>query len=195
MQPLPDCIKDDFFKFLNGEEPISNFEQWVYETNDLEKALGNEDYLHLISLDFSKRGSKYEIDDILRRYINLGEYETWKLKNHLLAFINKKENPLQVLSKFYALYCDGHYFLDRLGLEYGLSARVPPSQCRVEFWEELSSEEQRELIDFLLPGAMREAQRVLYWLETDKIAITNEQDELGHYLYVDRRTEEERQTV
>lgn len=191
MQPLPNLIKNKFFRFLNGEESINDFEQWVYGTDSLERLLGNEDYLYLISLDFSKRDSKYEIEEILRRYINLGEYETWKLKNLLVSFIKKEEHPLQILCEFYKLYCHGHYFLESLGLEYGLSAKVPPGHEHSSgSWKELSDEEQSELIDSLVPGAMREAQKVLSWLEEDKIVITGEQDELGYWLSVDRRAEE-----
>ena len=195
MQPLPDYIKDKFFKFLNGEENISDFEQWVYETHALEKAVGSSDYLPLISLNFSKRDSKYDVDEILRRCISCSEYEKWQLKNLLLAFKDKTGNPQQLLSKFYELYCDGYHFLDSLGLRCGFSARVLPNQYSSESWEELSSKEQSKLIDSLVPGAMREAQKVLTWLEEEKIVITNEQDKLGHYLFIDKRTEEEKQPI
>ncbi len=196
MQLLPDYIRSRFFKVLHGEEPSWDFEQWVYATNDLEKILSDEDYLNLISLDFSKQSSKYEIDKILRRYFALGEYETWKLRKLLTMVINKKGNLPQALSEFYKLYCgDGYCFLESLGLAYGLAVRVPPSGYSSNCWEELSHEEQSKLINSLLLGAIDEAQKVLSWLDEDKIVITSEQDELGHYLYIDRRTEEEKKPI
>lgn len=195
MQLLPDYIRSKFFKVLHGEEPTNDFEQWVYATNELGKMLSDEDYLNLISLDFSKQSSKYEIDKILRRYFALCEYETWKLRKLLIMVINKKGNLPQALSEFYELYCDGYCFLESLGLAYGLAVRVSPSGYSSDYWEELSHEEQSKLINSLLPGAIDEAQKVLSWLDENKIVITSEQDELGHYLYIDRRTEEEKKPI
>jgi hypothetical protein len=57
MKPLPDHLKIKFFKLLYGEESVNTFEQWVYETDDLENQLTNDDYLNLISLDFSEQNS------------------------------------------------------------------------------------------------------------------------------------------
>lgn len=37
-------------------------------------------------------------------------------------------------------------------------------------------------------------EQVIYWLETKKIILTGEQDEIGHYEYEDLRTEEEKKS-
>lgn len=195
MRFLPEDIKCIFYKFLDGEESLSNFEQWVYATNDLEKILNDADYLKLISLDFSKQDAKYELDKLLKSYIDISEYETWKLRKLLNMFLDKKENLAQLLSQFYELYCDGYYFLDILGLGYGLLIQVPPSKYSSEVWEGLSNYQKTELLESLLPEAMNEAQKVLSWLDTNKIVITNEQNYLGYCSYIDRRSESEKKPI
>jgi hypothetical protein len=190
MQLLAADIKHKFFEFLNGQESISNFENWVYETSTLEAALGAENYFDLISFDFAKRDSKSEIDRILRRHIDLSEYNTWKLKQLLIAFIDQIGNPQAILFEFYDLYCHGYDFLDSLGLGYGLSAKVSPSQYHQWEWEYLSSEQQIQLIDSLFPGAKIEAQKVLDWLDTETIVLTS--DRYNRLSFIDRRTEAEK---
>lgn len=186
---LPNDLKIKLFKFLDSEECIAIFEQCVYATNDLENSLTSDDYLKLISLDFSKRSSKYEADKILKRYIDAGEYETWKLRKLLIGVLKREENLPIVLSQFYELYCNGYHFLAGLGLECGLSIRVPPIHYSSDCWHDLSHEEQHQLLSSLLSQTIAEAQTVLSWLDEGKIVITNEQSESGAYLYFDRRSD------
>lgn len=138
MNLLPNDIKIKFFRLISGEEPINEFEQWVYITDALEEILGYEDYLNLISLNFLKQSSRYELIKILERHINAGEYETWKLRKLLNLFTSKQGDLPFMLGEFYRLYCDGFYFLDTLGLGYGLAIIVPPLEYSSEYWQELT---------------------------------------------------------
>jgi hypothetical protein len=191
MQDLPEEIKIQFYKFLNGEEPIQAFEQWVYATRTLEELLDGESYFALISLDFSKSGSCHELIKLLEQTIDAGEYETWKLKRLLNQFLSQEGNLPTMLGEFYELYCNGFYFLDTLGFGCGLTLVVPPNHYSSDTWDELTSEEKESLLGSVLPGALEEAEKVLNWLDQGKIVITKEQDGMGRYLYLDRRTEAE----
>jgi hypothetical protein len=166
-----------------GTTPVETFEQWVYTTPELESVLRQDDYLNLIALDFSRQSSQYEATKVLRRYIQAGEYETWKLKTLLLALINQEQDPRHLLYTFYELYCNGYSFLDGLGLGYGLALVVPPGAYRADSWDELNKEDQQRLLHSLLPEAIAEARTVLNWLDDGSIVITNEQDEFGQYMY------------
>lgn len=192
MEQLSEDIKIKFFRFISGEESTSGFEQWVYDTNALEEILGDEDYFNLISLDFARRSSRYELIKILERHINAGEYETWKLRRLLTLFLSQEGDLPLMLCEFYELYCDGFYFLDTLGLGYGLAIRVPPHGYSSEYWQELNNEEKNRLLGSILPDAVDEARKVLTWLDEGKIVMIDEQDELGHYLYIDKRSENEK---
>lgn len=193
LNSLSEDIKVKFFRFINGEELISEFEQWVYDTNALEEILGGEDYFNLISLDFTKRGSQYELIKILERHIDAGEYETWKLRKLLTLFLSQEGDLPLMLCEFYELYCDGFHFLETLGLNYGLAILVPPHGYSSESWQALTDEEQKRLLDSILPDAISEARKVLTWLDQGKIVIIDKQGDFGKYLYVDKRTEKEKE--
>lgn len=192
MKFLPAHIKTEVFEFLNREMPLEEFEQWVYATKDIEEVFSREDYVELLSVDYSKISNRFDVVKLVTRYIDEGEYETWKLKKLLYAVINDDADLQQVFIDFYDLYCDGYRFLDNLGLGYGLFVVVPPSEYSSDSWEKLSEQEQKRLLASFFPGALNEVKRVLSWLNDGKIVILNEQDGPGHFKYLDHRSEEEK---
>jgi hypothetical protein len=188
MSQLPEDIKIEFFNFRDDRSALDRFEQWIYATDILEEILGAEDYLNLISLDFTNRSTRHDLIKIIDRYIHLGEYQRWKLSELLHRFISLDGDLRSSLWEFYELYCDGFYFLDVLGLEYGLTL----IDYGEENWQNSTIEQRERLLANLLPGALREAQKVIDWLDTGKIVITDIQDEWNQHSYIDNRTEDER---
>ena len=64
----------------------------------------------------------------------------------------------------------------------------------VDFKTGLTEEQQRELLDSFSPELEECIDQVIYWLETKRIVLTGEQDEIGDYDYEDYRTEEEKKS-
>ena len=195
MTTLPQDIKERFYKTIKGDISLDDFEQWLYADKKLEKQLRSEDYLDLISLSFKKSGAKYEIWVLLKKHIDLGEFETYKMLALLNEAKQKTERLPYVLMEFYDLYCKGYNFFQDLGLGIGLAVEVPRvNNITADTWEELTSEQQQELLDSFSPELEECIEQVIIWLETKKIILTGEQDEIGHYDYEDYRTEEERKS-
>ena len=195
MTTLPQDIKERFYKTIKGDISLDDFEQWLYADKKLEKQLRSEDYLDLISLSFKKSGAKYEIWVLLKKHIDLGEFETYKMLALLNEAKQKTERLPYVLMEFYDLYCKGYNFFQDLGLGIGLAVEVPRvNNITADTWEDLTSEQQQELLDSFSPELEECIEQVIIWLETKKIILTGEQDEIGHYDYEDYRTEEERKS-
>jgi hypothetical protein len=188
MRDLPENIKHYFFDTLNGKVTLEEFEQWVYSNKELEAILDENDHLELISFNFKKNGAKYELVKLLSgKYIDLGEYEKWKLLNNLKTALKRDEQLGLILREFYDLYCRGYAFLNDLGLGYGLTIEVPPSpKYKVDTWEELSDSEKQELLDSFYPQLEFDIKRAIEWIENERLKFT------GHYEYEDLRTEKER---
>ena len=201
---IPAEIKKTFFEFLNCQIALTDFEQWVYETLSLEEVLNSNDYLELISLDFTQRHEKYYLDcrerinQIIEKYISLAEYETWKLKRLLNNFLNRKGNLVKILEQFYDLYCQGYGFLDNLGLGYGLNfscylSEINEPNFRYFFPKTLTAAEiEREIkqkVNDILPEVDREIKKVLSWLEQGKIKIIDDPDSFYGIDYIDDRDE------
>ena len=107
----------------------------------------------------------------------------------------KTERLPYILMEFYNLYCYGYNFLQDLGLGIGLAVEVPRVNNTIaETWNELTTEQQTALLNSFSPELEYCIEQVINWINTDKIILTGEQDELGHYEYQDLRTEEEKKS-
>ena len=194
MTTLPDYIKERFFRTITEDYSIYDFEQWLYSDKELEILLPPDDYLDLISLSFKKSGAKYELWNLLRKNINIGELETFKMLQLLGTAKQKSERQALAIIEFYDLYCKGYSFLQNLGLRYGLSLEVPRvKNTTADSWYELKENEQRKLLDSLSPGLEIEIDRVKNLIETGIIILTGERDEMGYFEYVDLRKKNEKE--
>jgi len=105
MTTIPQDIKERFYKTIKGDISLDNFEQWLYADKELEKYLNSTDYLDLISLSFQQSGAKNELWNLLKKHIDLGEFETYKMLELLNEAKQKTERLPHILMKFYDLYC------------------------------------------------------------------------------------------
>lgn len=180
---------------MQGIIDLPAFEQWVYTNKGLERELSDDLYLELIGLNYKKGGAKYELFHLLEQHVDMGEYETYKLK---LLITQARKRTLElpdVLEHFYNLYCNGYGFLQVLGLRYGLAMTYLPAPYKVERWDELTQPELAGLVNSFSPDLEEQLNRVQGWLDNGKIILTGETNELGHYEYIDNRTSNERESA
>ena len=194
MTALPQDIKERFYKTIEGKISLFDFEKWLFADKELEKHLRPDDYLDLISLSFKKSGAKYELWNLLKKHINLGEFETYKMFRLLNEAKQKNKRLPYILMEFYDLYCRGYNFLQDLGLGIGLAVEVPRVNSTANNWDELTAKQQKELLDSFSPELEECIEQVVNWLEMKRIILTGEQNDIGHYGYNDLRTEEEKKS-
>ena len=126
---MKESLKKEFYKYLNRELPITQFEEFVYAQKDFEQEVGKENYLKLIGFNFTDKNASYQLDDLIfDDLISEGEFETWKLNRLLTQFIETEVDIDKKLDNFYSLYCrtynrkgeleNGYKFLGHLGLNY-----------------------------------------------------------------------------
>jgi len=183
------------YKLIAREIEICNFEQWVYSEKELENLLNTEEYLDLISLSYKQPSSLYEAEKILKRYIDIGKYYEWHLRKVLQKIIDHPNDVHKYIVQCYDMYCHGYGFLDNLGLGYGLSINVPPNVYNVSTWDKLESPEQKKLIESFYPDVRNEAEKVVLWLDTNKIVLTGHDGSSQGIEYTDLRSPEEKENT
>jgi hypothetical protein len=188
---LPADIQYIFVDTLSGEKSVSEFEEWVYSNEQIETVIGSDDYLELISLNYKEIGSKSKLFEILERYTDKGDVETKRIYKLLTRALVRDEELPKILMTFYRLYCKGYSFLDNLGLGYGLAVEVPYSQA--DYWNDLTIEQQQEILARFYPQLDLEIRKVIGWLDTGKIIMTGKKQRYDYYFdYIDNRTEVEK---
>ena len=67
-----------FYKFLNDDISLEEFESWVYENEELEKLLPTDHYNDLLDFNFKSRGLKNFIRSIVKKHFDWKEFEKWR---------------------------------------------------------------------------------------------------------------------
>lgn len=190
MSKLPLDIQIQFFKVYNNEITIADFEKWLYSEKELEQLLNSDTYIDLISLNFKDRHVKHEMGKIIDSFLDFGKFEERKLRKTLTDLIERTDDFAKSLIDTYDLYCLGYNFFDNLGLGYGLT--FSEDFWDYSDWVNLTNEQKEKRIDQIYSGVKKEAEFVLNWIEEGKIVPTGETDNIGHYGYIDNRTDTER---
>lgn len=192
MTTLPPHIKDLFFKTLSGDISIEDFEQWLYQSKELEQLLIADDHFELISYNFKQAGAKYGLASLLKKHIDIGAYEKWKLKKLLDKVEQKQGDYPRAITEFYDLYFRGYAFLDKLALNYGLTLDYPWSPYGLDSFDQMTEQQQKDLADSFYPDINIEIHRVRDWLDTDQIKLKGAQNEFGEYEFIDNRPKEDK---
>ena len=180
------------YKLIFNEIEQSEFEEWVYSEKKLVELLLPEDYLDLISLNYHTPSSLYDARKILMKYIKISECYEWHLKSILLKIIDRPIDVYKYIQQCYDLYCDGYYFLDDLGLGFGLPVIAFNEEIGIKYDNKMKITTQEELIDGFYPEIIAEVEKVICWLEKGKIKITGHSGEYQGIEYDDNRTTEEK---
>jgi hypothetical protein len=59
-------VMEMFFQFFFDQLPARDFESWLYTASDVEKKVGAENYLELVSLDYDTKEGVYRAKEIIR---------------------------------------------------------------------------------------------------------------------------------
>lgn len=195
MTILPQNIKERFYQAVKGGISLDDFAQWLYSDRELERHLEPDDYLDLISLNLNENGAKYKLRNLLKKHIDPGEFETYKMLELLNEAKQNNERLPYILMEFYELYCIGYTFLQDLGLGIGFAVVAPSvNNSTAETWDELTPQQQKEMLDSFSPELEKCIEELINRLTTKKIILTGKQDEMGHYNYQDFRTEKEKKS-
>lgn len=169
------------YYFINNkknEQSMLNFEQWVYENDELEEILGKDEYYELISRDYKDKYAYHETEKQIRRLINFGQFEQERLERALYDLLTNEDeaDTLETLAVLYDEYCDGYNFLRYIALTFIMTAD--------EYKEIL----KRDPIEFgsYMESIRKEAVRLLGFLNKNEIFIDKEHE------YSDNRAENDR---
>lgn len=78
-------IKDKMLKMMRREQDIETFEQWIYNTPELENELSPEDYMDLISMDFRSVDIWQKIKKLLEKHLTIEPSEELQIALLLMA--------------------------------------------------------------------------------------------------------------
>ncbi|MCW7490886.1 hypothetical protein [Leptospira meyeri] len=195
MNALSKKSKEIQYNFLNGNYTLKDIEPFLFESKEIESNFDYNDYIDLLSINFNKNENRYNAITLIEKNINMKEYETWRINRIFNNIIEKGDNYSDSIELLYNLYCKGYYFLEKLGLKYGLVLSYPKEHNFNKNIAELSKKEQKNLSDKLYPEIITEVEFIKNLITTNKIILTGKLNENNYYMYIDNMNEEERERV
>lgn len=167
-----DEIESQFFRFLAGELPIKEFEQWIYSTPQIEDYLGESAYLEFISFHFQQPAANLELTKLVFKYVSPGKFYNWQVKRLLESLLNGTLDSVDIFEKLYDMYIKGYYFLQNIGIQYVLGIDDIPRLAEQHLWDESEFFRHRKILDNYLTTSMRdEIVLLLGALESGEIKI------------------------
>ena len=192
MNEIPMNIQTEFYKVWSEKELLPNFEKWIYESTELKENLKPNSYYEFLSFNYKQDNSHSELKKLIESQISQSEIEKWKITNDLLNAKNKTNDYSKSIRNFYSLHCKGYDFMDNLAFDYGLTLECPYSYYKTETFEQLTETQKRTLINNCYPNIIGEIEKVLNWIQNEKIILIGKTNEFGKLEYIDNRTDLER---
>jgi hypothetical protein len=169
-----------YFRFLNGEISLEDFEQWLYATPELETYLGETAYFELVSFNFHQPAVKYELFKLLDIYTTPAEFYTWQLKQLLKSLsdslLDNTLDQVEVFEGLYNMYSKGYYLLSDVGLEFLLETNELPKRTAQHLWDEKEYKRLREALEKYLILLKEEVEIALPALESGDLKIINQHE-------------------
>ena len=179
-------IQKQFYKIYKGQISISEFEEWLYNTQEIESVYGNDFYFNLLDLDYRKKHIKNELEKLIEMKIPFDEFEQTRIISLLENIKYEKGDIVEILEQLYDDYCSGYSFLRYLGLTYAGMYGLPKLQQK-DVWDENEFDNKREeILNSIKPKIINETIRLLSFFQKGLLKIIEEND------YSDYRKEEEK---
>ncbi len=171
MDKLTDTTKQTFFRLLNGDLAIKEFEQWVYNSSDnLEAELQPDFYLDLISFNYNQKDNFRQLGDKIGTQIDTNEFNIWRTRRLLRDIIENKIDLVLATRKLRELYFDtGENFIPiTLGVGYESVLDDVPTPSEYKQWESGALKQVLKKVDGYRDDIIRDAKLFLDTLDRMK---------------------------
>lgn len=168
MDTLTDSTKQIFFRLLDKDFSIKEFEQWIYKhSNNLEKELPTELHFDLISFGYNQKDSFFQIEDKITRYIDTNEFNIWRTKKLLTEIIEEKIDIITATRKLRDLYFEtGEKFIPvPLGIGYASELDDVPSPSEYNQWDSDGLKEKLKKVEWYKDDMIQDAKEFLARLD------------------------------
>jgi hypothetical protein len=182
----PNTIK--FYQYSTGNISAEEFEQWVYNTPELENHLGKDQYMDLISFSFKSRDLGTYINSLIKKCFNRTEFEKWRTVELLTNIKNEKIEIVLGSRKMRELYLEQEEEIIKrplLSIELAIGYESELDNCPIEseyhIWSDEALKKQLEPVTWykerMLKLVNRELNIILISSEDLENAIDNDTSE------------------
>ena len=171
-----DELEVSLFRYLAGELPLNDFEQWVYSAPQLEDYLTGPLYLELISFQYHQPAAGYELSKLIRKQIDPARFHAWQIQRLLNRLLDGQQDAVEVFESLYKLYGKGYQFLGSIALQYVDGVDEIPRLSARQLWDENAFLRQRERLDEIIRPFKEEIEILLQGFNSGDLKLCNENE-------------------
>jgi hypothetical protein len=159
--------------YFFGEISDEEFEKYVNENNSIESKMAPDDYLDLISNNYTRKPNRHELRNILEKYVSDSYVESFQIKSMLRRFIAGIGDPAQIIDDLYNKM-DRHIYVYNLAIHSVLGVDDLPRLNEKNNWNEKEFEKTRKWFTDALPEFRKIAMLILESFDNGDLKETNE---------------------
>lgn len=167
MDKISNLTKQTFFRLLNGDMSISDFEQWIYTSGDLlEQELESEIYLELVSFNYKQKDSLQLLINKAKTLVNMDEFNIWRTSRLLTDIIENNLDLVLATRKLRQLYFETgkNIIPETLGIGFESELDDLPIPSEYNQWESSALQKTLEKADQYKDEIVRDAKLLLHTL-------------------------------
>lgn len=148
-----DLNRVKFYQFLNDNISKKSFENWIYESKELENILPEISYVNLLSFNFRSRETKKFIKSIVKKHFDWKEFEKWRTIELLKKIKNGEIEIVLATRKLMQLYYNQKEEIKRsfvsiyLAIGYESELDDCPIEAEYSQWNSTALKKQLEKVE------------------------------------------------
>ena len=156
-----------FFRFLLNEISLAELEEWIYNTPELEKEIGTECYMEIISFNFRSKFVVKFLKSIVGKCFGWFEYEKWRAIKFLSQIKDNKIETVLASRILAQLYYEQESNIELplisigLGMYYDSEMDMCPTEDMYQLWNEEALKNIMKRIELFRPEIIKNAEEEL----------------------------------
>ncbi|MDN5214955.1 hypothetical protein QQ020_22940 [Fulvivirgaceae bacterium BMA12] len=110
-----ELLKEKIFQVIEEQLGIKEFEDWLYQQNDLAEMMDQDLILELFSFNYNQNAANYIFKNSLLPYFDQEEFANWKIMANLNDLVIGRGNTERILADFNDMSLEEYPFLTDLG--------------------------------------------------------------------------------
>jgi hypothetical protein len=151
---------DTILRYIFGEIPDAEFEEYINGKNELETSLEHDDYIDVISRNYTKQNYRPELKKIIEKYTPHFQVEIMEVKSLLRRFLNGIGDPADIIDELYNKI-GKHPYVYNLAIQSVNGVDDLPRLRQKKNWQEGEFEKTRKWFTEALPHYQEIAKTIL----------------------------------
>ncbi|MBD3362703.1 hypothetical protein GF362_03220 [Candidatus Dojkabacteria bacterium] len=164
-------IWGNFNKLINSDISIKDFEEWIYTDKTIEKIIGKDNYVTLVSMNYTKSDSKEKVQKYLVELFESLEpelYDKYRVYNILKGMLDGQKDLVSGCRRLVQLRKRGLEFIPKIFVGFDSELDDVPLPEQYSQWNKNALGEKLKKIDYYREDIIKYSKKLIKELDIRK---------------------------